>query len=98
MTGRQPIRTGCRQSVPAGLPQGLDETEITLAQLLRDQGYATAHYGKWHLGDVPGRFPSDKGFDHWYGISRTTNEAQFVGSLGFDPQCVELPYLMQGKA
>ncbi|WVQ84786.1 hypothetical protein IAT38_006943 [Cryptococcus sp. DSM 104549] len=96
MSGRQPIRTGCRQSVPAGLPQGLDPSEVTLAELLKGEGYATAHYGKWHLGDVPGRFPSDRGFDHWYGISRTTNESMFMGSLGFDPACVELPYLMEG--
>ncbi|GFZ51535.1 LOW QUALITY PROTEIN: hypothetical protein JCM24511_09302 [Saitozyma sp. JCM 24511] len=78
--------------------EGLDPSETTLAELLKGQGYATAHYGKWHLGDVPGRFPSDRGFDHWYGISRTTNESMFMGSLGFDPSCVELPYLMEGRA
>ena len=62
MSGRHPIRTGCLQSVPPGLPQGLPRDETTLAQLLAERGYASAHYGKWHLGDIPGRYPSDRGF------------------------------------
>jgi len=66
MTGRHPIRTGALQSVPAGLPQGIHPWEITIAQLLSDTGYATAMYGKWHLGDREGRYPKDRGFDHWY--------------------------------
>lgn len=98
MSGRHPIRTGCLQSVPAGLPQGLNRNEITLAQQLSGQGYATAHYGKWHLGDVPGRYPSDRGFDAWYGIPRTTDESQFTSTLGFDPSVVDLPYIMEGEA
>ena len=98
MTGRHPIRTGCLQSVPPGLPQGLTRGEITLAQLLSQQGYATAHFGKWHLGDIPGRYPSDRGFDEWYGIPRTTDESQFTSTVGFDPAVVDLPYVMQGQA
>ena len=46
ITGRHPIRTGAIQSVPAGLPQGIHPWEITLAQLLSAQGYASAIYGK----------------------------------------------------
>lgn len=98
MSGRHPIRTGCLQSVPPGLPQGLARSEITLAQLLSAQGYATAHFGKWHLGDVPGRYPSDRGFDEWYGIPRTTDESQFTSTVGFDPSVVELPWIMQGRS
>lgn len=98
MSGRHPMRTGCLQSVPPGLPQGLTRWEITLPQLLSAQGYATAHFGKWHLGDVPGRFPSDRGFDEWYGIPRTTDESQFTSSVGFDPSVVDLPWIMEGKA
>lgn len=98
MSGRHPIRTGCLQSVPPGLPQGLTRDEITLAQQLSGQGYATAHYGKWHLGDVPGRYPSDRGFDEWYGIPRTTDESQFTASIGFDPSVADIPHIMQGQA
>jgi hypothetical protein len=96
MTGRHPIRTGALQSVPAGLPQGLIPWEITLAQLISGQGYATACYGKWHLGDREGRYPKDRGFDEWYGIPRTTNESMFTSSPGFDPEVVPLPYVMEG--
>jgi arylsulfatase len=96
MTGRHPIRTGALQSVPSGLPQGLHTSETTLAQALSGIGYATAIYGKWHLGDRAGRFPHDRGFDHWYGISRTTNECMFTESIGFDPAVVDIPYVEAG--
>lgn len=97
MTGRHPIRTGALQSVPAGLPQGIHPWEITLAQLLSVQGYATAICGKWHLGDRDGRYPTDRGFDEWYGIPRTTNESMFTSTPGFDPSVVPLPYVMEGR-
>jgi arylsulfatase len=97
MTGRHPIRTGALQSVPAGLPQGLTPWEITLAQLLSSQGYATAIFGKWHLGDRPGRYPHDRGFDEWYGIPRTTNESMFTTSPGYDPAVVPLPQVMEAR-
>lgn len=98
MTGRHPIRTGCLQSVPAGMPQGLTSWEITLAEALKKSGYVSAHHGKWHLGDIPGRYPSDRGFDEWYGIPRTTDETQFTSSLGFSADVAEVPYIMKGKA
>jgi arylsulfatase A-like enzyme len=97
MSGRHPIRTGCLQSVPPGLPQGLTPGEITLAEQLSGHGYATAHFGKWHLGDAPGRYPSDRGFDEWYGIPRTTDESQFTSSVGYDPSVADIPYIMQGR-
>jgi arylsulfatase len=97
LTGRHPIRTGAVQSVPAGLPQGITPYEITLAQLLSAQGYATAIYGKWHLGDRPGRFPTDRGFDEWYGVPRTTNESMFTQSPGYDPDIVPLPQVLQSR-
>jgi arylsulfatase len=96
MTGRHPIRTGALQSVPAGLPQGIIPWEVTLAQLISARGYATACFGKWHLGDREGRYPKDRGFDEWYGIPRTTNESMFTSSPGFDPDVVPMPYVMEG--
>lgn len=97
MTGRHPIRTGALQSVPAGLPQGIIPWEVTIAQLLSARGYATAMYGKWHLGDREGRYPKDRGFDEWYGIPRTTNESMFTNSPGFDPSVVDIPHVMEGR-
>jgi len=98
MTGRHPIRTGGLQSVPAGLPQGIHPWEITLAQLISGRGYATAMFGKWHLGDREGRYPKDRGFDQWYGIPRTTNESMFTSTPGFDPSVVEIPHVMEGRS
>ncbi|KAK5065191.1 hypothetical protein LTR84_001028 [Exophiala bonariae] len=98
MSGRHPIRTGCLQSVPAGLPQGLTRWEKLLPEILTEVGYISAHHGKWHLGDIPGRYPSDRGFDEWYGIPRTTDESQFTSALGFVPEEVEMPYIMKGRA
>jgi arylsulfatase len=95
MTGRHPIRTGALQAVPAGLPQGIVPWEVTLAQLLSARGYAAAIHGKWHLGDRAGRYPTDRGFDEWYGIPRTTNESMFTSSPGYDPRATPLPYVME---
>ena len=55
MTGRHPIRSGT-YSVPIdGKPYGLVQWEVTIAELLSQRGYATGHFGKWHLGDSEGR-------------------------------------------
>ncbi len=98
MTGRHPIRTGALQSTPAGLPQGLTRWEVLLPELIKGSGYATAHYGKWHLGDAQERLPNARGFDDWYGLPRTLNEAYFTTSPGFDEELVQVPHLMEGKA
>lgn len=98
MTGRHPIRTGALQSVPAGLPQGIHPWEKTLPQVLKQAGYDTAMFGKWHLGDRPGRYPNDRGFDEWYGIPRTSNETLFTQSPGFDQNVVDIPQVMEGFA
>lgn len=98
MTGRHPIRTGGVQSQPAGIPHGVTRWEVLLPQLLRDRGYATAHFGKWHLGDLPGRLPNARGFDEWYGIPRTSHESRHTESPGFDPAVSTVPYVMRGVA
>ena len=75
MTGRHAIRSGAH-SVPIGTPlYGLVPWEITIAETLSDSGYATGAFGKWHLGRTDGRFPTDQGFDEWYGIPNSTDEA-----------------------
>jgi arylsulfatase A len=47
---------------------GLNPAEQTIAEILRDAGYATACVGKWHLGDQPEFLPTRQGFDYYYGI------------------------------
>jgi len=69
LTGRYPIRSGTASGVffewSAG---GLPPSEITIAELLRDAGYATACIGKWHLGHLPPYLPTAQGFDEYFGI------------------------------
>lgn len=48
-------------------PRGLHPEEVTIARLLRDQGYATACIGKWHLGDQPPFLPTRHGFSQFFG-------------------------------
>jgi len=97
MTGRHAIRTGTLKSPVQGQPNGLVRWELTIADLLSAQGYATALYGKWHLGDQEGRLPNDRGFDEWYGIPRTTNEVLFRNSLGYDPKITPPQFILTGK-
>jgi len=97
MTGRHPIRSGT-YSVPLdGKPYGMVQWEVTIAKLLAKQGYATAHYGKWHLGDSEGRYPNDQGFDEWYGIPNSSDEAMWAQQKDFDPSVAHLEYLMEGR-
>ena len=49
-------------------PKGLNPSEITIAEILRGQGYATACIGKWHLGDQLEFLPTRQGFDYYFGI------------------------------
>ena len=48
--------------------KGLNPGEITIAELMKEQGYATACIGKWHLGDQLPFLPTRQGFDYYYGI------------------------------
>ena len=76
MTGRHPVRSGtCSVLPPAEGKAGLTPWEYTTAKLLSDAGYITALYGKWHLGDTQGRLPNDQGFDEWWGIPNSWDEA-----------------------
>ncbi len=78
LTGRHAIRSGT-QSIPLGTPlYGLVPWETTLAESLSDVGYATGAFGKWHLGRSTGRWPTDQGFDEWYGIPNSTDESVWL--------------------
>ena len=86
MTGRYGIRPRQRQDgPPRGVWYGITKWEITLAEMLSDSGYATGMFGKWHLGDTEGRFPTDQGFDEWIGIPRSSDRAFWPDSNSFTP-------------
>jgi arylsulfatase A-like enzyme len=69
LTGRYPQRTGVSRILQAGRSSpGLFGDERTLATILREQGYRTGAFGKWHLGSSPESRPNNQGFDDWYGF------------------------------
>lgn len=76
LTGRLPIRSGMYGVAGTVAPkvirdnaaQGLPPQEITLAEVLKPRGYATAIIGKWHLGHLPQFLPMAQGFDYWFGL------------------------------
>lgn len=70
LTGRYAIRSGLAHSVlfPA-TEHGLPHEEITIADALKKAGYRTAIFGKWHLGTIDISWPTDHGFDEFYGIA-----------------------------
>ncbi len=96
MTGRLPIRSGTHR-VTYGLPYGMAPWEYTLPEILSDAGYSTALFGKWHLGDIEGRLPTDQGFDQWFGIRNTTDEAGYSSTPQFDADIFPQPYIWEGR-
>ncbi|MDG1065924.1 MAG: sulfatase-like hydrolase/transferase, partial [Luminiphilus sp.] len=86
MTGRYGIRTRQRaDQPPRGVWYGITKWEVTLAELLSEAGYATGIFGKWHLGDTEGRYPTDQGFDEWIGLPRSSDRAFWPDSNSFQP-------------
>ncbi|MBW3598024.1 MAG: sulfatase-like hydrolase/transferase [Planctomycetes bacterium] len=73
---RASLMTGCYPKRALSIPHvlfpgnavGLAPEEITVAELLKEQGYATGIVGKWHLGDQPDFLPLQQGFDYYYGL------------------------------
>ena len=75
MTGRQAVRNGMYN---VGFPYeygGLAASEVTIADVLSKAGYATAFYGKWHLGDIEASYATKRGFDEalWMPYNQTTS-------------------------
>jgi len=97
MTGRWAIRSGTHSVPFGGVADGLTQWEVTIGEALSDAGYATGYYGKWHLGSFDGRLPNDQGFDEWYGIPRTTDEARWPSSPGWSPDIMPAEHTMEGK-
>ena len=98
MTGRYAIRSGCGQAPQGGGVYGLVGWEETMAEMLSDAGYATGMFGKWHLGRTPGRFPTDQGFDEWFGIPNSTDEAPYTDLEGFSTSgLAEASFVMEAK-
>jgi len=99
MTGCYPRRVNMHESdrnewvlFPVA-KKGLNTNEITIAEVLKAQGYATACVGKWHLGDQPKFLPTRQGFDYYYGIPYSNDMGQKPNFPSWPP----LPLLRNEK-
>jgi arylsulfatase A-like enzyme len=95
-TGRYPIRSGTYKVPAPGEPDGLAEWEYTLPELLSDSGYATALFGKWHLGMNINKLPNTQGYDEFWGHSEGTNAAAYTSTPQFDSTVATVPYIWEG--
>ena len=74
LTGRLPVRSGMYGTLGRtrvffhDSPNGMPHEEVTLAEILKERGYATGIFGKWHLGHLPDYLPGQQGFDEYFGI------------------------------
>ena len=72
LTGRLPVRNGMmsarRRVLFPDSTGGLPKSEVTIAEVLKAEGYATAAVGKWHLGHLKQHLPPNHGFDSYWGI------------------------------
>jgi arylsulfatase A-like enzyme len=68
LTGSYPMRIGLPSILEPRSTTGLNPDEVTLAELLKQQDFATAAIGKWHLGDHPLFLPTNHGFDSYFGL------------------------------
>jgi arylsulfatase A-like enzyme len=95
MTGRYAIRSGNGVAPLGDGVYGLVQWEVTMAEMLSDAGYSTGIFGKWHLGRTEGRFPTDQGFDEWYGVPNSTDESAYTALQGFAESGIKETYVME---
>ena len=81
LTGRQHIRTGIYGVLQDTMHNAhLLEREMTIAEVLKQSGYTTAHFGKWHLGltwsNRKKPSPTEHGFDYWFGLANGAGPSQ----------------------
>ena len=97
-TGRHPVRSGTYTvPFPGQGKAGLAPWEYTIAKLLADDGYATALFGKWHLGNTQGRLPNDMGYDEWWGIMNSWDETGYSAWPLFKETGYPVPMIWEGK-
>lgn len=88
MTGRHPIRSGSSEVKVTLVGEGLSKEEVTIAEVLSEAGYNTAHIGKWHQGDIEQSYPHNQGFDfaafpahQQVQLALMTKEASYANNL-----------------
>ncbi len=98
LTGRIPVRSGTTRIPLPGSPSGLLTWERTIAELLSERGYATGHFGKWHLGSIESRHPHRRGFDRWWGLLETHDSSMWSEAPGYDPSIVAQEQIFEGES
>lgn len=88
MTGCYPYRVNIKgvlfpEKKGEEIAVGLNPNEVTVAEMLKEQGYATGCIGKWHLGDIPPLLPASQGFDDYFGLPYSND---MLGTCGDKPQ------------
>ncbi|WP_377190548.1 sulfatase-like hydrolase/transferase [Ruegeria meonggei] len=105
LTGRHPVRAGVEEVKVALVGEGLPASEVTLAEILKEVGYNTAHIGKWHQGDIEQSYPHNQGFD-WAAfplhqqvqLSLMTTEAMRANNmLGYTPEGQNNQFLLDER-
>ncbi|MFD2256151.1 sulfatase [Luteolibacter algae] len=88
LTGRMPKRVGVPRVLFPHSETGLPPSELTVAELMKSKGYATAAVGKWHLGHLKQYLPTQQGFDSYFGIPYSNNmstspDLTYAGNIKF---------------
>lgn len=89
MTGCYPPRVGITRVLFPGEPEGLSDSEYTMARLLKDTGYRTMIVGKWHCGDQAAFLPCQHGFDRYFGLPYSNDMGI---QRGHEPQDGYVPF------
>jgi arylsulfatase len=94
LTGRFGIRSGTSQ-MPDSV-SGITPWEVTLPEILAPRGYTSAIFGKWHLGSHAGRFPTDQGFDEFWGIAKSWDGGLITETPGYVPKASTMAFILSG--
>ena len=97
LTGRYAIRTGNHTVALAGAGSGIVAWERTLGDIFSGAGYATMCMGKWHIGDCDGRWPTDHGFDEWYGPPHSYDESLWETDPWYVPGRDPVSHMLEGR-
>jgi arylsulfatase A-like enzyme len=104
MTGRYSVRSGLSAVIVGGTPNTLQANALTLGELFKSQGYATAMAGKWHLGSSEISWPTRQGFDEYrVGVLETTDGTLYREQMeraGLPEAAIAAgePYIWEGDA
>lgn len=91
LTGRLPQRSGLTRPTATGEASSGMAGEVTIARLLGEAGYVTGITGKWHLGEDEGQWPTDVGFDEYFGNLAANTSFHDFRDPEFSPELVYNP-------